>query len=79
MQRKIINRLSEKEGELLHKGPLGIDEFAQEMDLDWEEIQRQLNLCQDDGLLEWSNLTLQHFDFRITAEGYRFLQSTSED
>lgn len=74
LQRNVLSKLSEREGKWQGK-----DEFAKLLGLDWEEVKRHLNLCQDDGLIEWDNKTFKNFDFRITAEGYRFLQSTSED
>ena len=74
LQKNLLNRLSEREGRWSDK-----DEFAKLLGLDWEELKRQLNLCQDDGLVEWDSETFKNFSFRITAEGYRFLQSSSED
>ena len=74
LQRNVLSRLSEREGRWQDKY-----EFAKLSGFDWEEIKRQLNICQDDGLIEWNSKTMKHFDFRITAEGYRFLQSTSQD
>lgn len=80
LRRKLLVRLSEKEGKLKITGELlGKDEFAKEMDLDIGELESQLNLLQDDNLLECEAITPNHFDFRVTADGLRFLQNTSED
>ena len=74
LQRSLISRLSEREGRWQDRA-----EFSKLLGLDWKEVKRQLNLCKDDGLIEWDLKTVTRFDFRITAEGYRFLQSTSND
>ena len=80
LKRKLLARLSEKEGKLKTRSELlGKDEFAREMDLGIEELERQLNFLQDDNLLEYEAITPNHFNFRVTAAGYIFLQSTSED
>ena len=49
------------------------------MDLNIEELERQLNFLQDDNLIKYESITPNHFDFRVTVDGLRFLQSTSED
>lgn len=74
LQRNLISRLHEREGRWQDRV-----EFSKLLGLDWKEIERQLNLCQDDGLIEWDDKTCTRFDFGITAKGYRFLQSTSND
>ena len=80
LKRRLLARLSEKEGKLkIRSELLGKDEFASEMDLEIEELERQLNFLQDDNLLEYEAITPNHFDFRVTTKGYEFLQGTSED
>ncbi len=76
MQRKILARLSEKEG-----NSIGWEEFAKEMNLNDNELERQLKLNQDDGYLEINteNSSFKEFVFRVTSSGYEFLQNTSQD
>ena len=74
LQRNLISKLAEREGRWQDKA-----KFSKLLGLDWKKIERQLNLCQDDGLIEGDIKTVTRFDFRITAEGYRFLQNASND
>ena len=74
LQKNLLSKLSEREGKWQDK-----DKLCELLGVDRKEVKWQLNLCQDAGLIEWNNKTINRFDYRITAEGYRFLQSESKD
>ena len=67
---KILSELGEDK--MLDK-----NEFEKDIGISWDEIKRQLNLLQDDGMLEWESEGITQFSFRITANGDRFLDKTS--